>query len=597
MTYSCIAASSDSLRTQYSHGLNTDIWRVHLNYQSQLTPRAFAYIHEDATASRLKVAPSQNKWKDQHTLMARSLYLLQPNLSFQVEGSHTLFIDRQSGFENDIRTQMICAGFTLSRPNFNMPIRVGIKQDKRMQQSDTGISYNTSLQVPRIRFLEYTHRIQGKLDGDNLDQRKNFSHMIYYQAHRQFYQETADTLNIQYRGLRRDYYISPEGDLERREDYTQSAENRLTYHIGHRTRVYILGRIVMHRLKIDLLSGSSSGFKRERKDLELFGSIHFRWQRDWMGGDFQLKHLSEDQRYKLAETLLSSPYSGSSLLKTPDNQSSISSYHLKTWFPIGLTDTLLLTTHFQKLQYDTPDEENFDDRDEIRWHTDLTHLHRFSPTIILKTQLSSHLMHLVYIYGEKSADNNWTRIFRFKPEITWRPSLKMRWKQSATVMANYVDYDFDSELAGVRSFLYRKYQLDDSVFVGFSRRTTALVNYRFESDENGKLIWSEWLEQKISDRQSHTFTMQIDYTPCIGWHIRPGYSFFIRRGYQYIFQSDGSQQKKRHLDFHSHGPMLIWHYHGKRLQFNFAAHTIRTKTLIVKRQIYTRLDFKMRWIL
>lgn len=596
MTQRCLAVSNDSLRTQYQHGLNTDTWRVQLNYQSQLTPRTFAQIIEDAGASRLKVAPGQNKWKDQHSLLARSMFSLRPDLLLHVEGSHDIFMDRQSGFQNDIRTQFMRMGFTLNRGNFNAPMMVGIKQDKRMQQSDTGVTYTMSLQIPRIQFQEYMHRIHCMLDGDNLDHRKNHTRMIQYQVHRRFYQETADTLNLRYRILRRDYYISPAGDMESREDHTQSAENRLTYQIDSRTQVYLLGRAAMHRLKIDLLTGPSQGLKRERKDLELFGSIHFRWQRDWMEGDFHFKHLSEDQKYKLAEILPSSPYSGSNLLKTPDNQSGISSYSLKTQFPLGLTDTLLLVTHFQKLQYDTPDEENFDDRDELRWHIDLTHQHRISPTITLETQISSHLMHLVYIYGEKSADNNWTRIFRLKPEISWQPSSKIRWKQSVSVLANYVDYDFDSKLAGVRSFLYRKFQLEDSVFIGLSGRTAALISYRLELDENGKLIWNEWLEQKISDRQSHTFTLRMNYMPYAGWHIRPGYTFFIRTGYQYISQPEGSQQKKKHLDFHSHGPLLIWHYHGKRLQLNFSAHTIRTKTLMVKRQIYTQLDFEMRWI-
>ena len=597
MTQWCHAVSDDSLSTVYSHGLNTDHWGAALHFQSRLTPRVFVQVHETAGASRLKVTPTLNKWKDQHSLLAESSISFRPDLSLQIMGSHYTFIDKQSGTENNIHTQMLGMGLTYTHKNFSTPVLMGIKQDKRLQQSDIGFSYNIQMQVPRTQFGDYTHQFLGQLDGDILDRRKNHSRSIQYQVHRRFYQDTADTLNLEYRDLRRDYYISREGALESREDISQSAENRLTYQIGTKTYLYFLGRIALHQLKISQVTGQATGLQRERNDIEMLGSFRLCWQYTWMRGNFQFRHLAEDQNYKLTESLPATPYQGSHLLRTPDNQSSITSYLLKTQFPLGHTDTLSMTTQFQKFQYDTPDDDNFDDRDELRWHLNITHQHRFSSRLSMQTHLSTHMLHLVYIFGEKSADNNWTRIFRLNPELVWKPTSAIRWKQSVSVLANYVDYDFDTELTGIRSFLYRKYQLEDSLYIGCTARAFALINYRLEMDENGKLIWNRWLEEKLIDRQSHTFSIQMDYVLRPGLHIRPGYTYYIRTGYRYISLPDDTQERKTHLNFQSHGPLLKWVYHGRRIKLNFSAHTIRTKTLTVKRQIYTRLDFQMNWIL
>ena len=314
-----------------------------------------------------------------------------------------------------------------------------------------------------------------------------------------------------------------------------------------------------------------------------------------MTGQFHASHLSEDQKYRLTEPELSNSYFKNTWLRTPDNRNNLTSYDVRTDFPLGFSDTLRVNAQFQKRQYDTPDKENFDDRDEIRWHVDAEHTHLFSSDLSLETRFSTHLVHLVYIFGEKSADNNWTRIIRLSPTVKWRPDPDFVWQQSVAVLANYVDYDFDSQFTGVRSFLFRKFQMSDSVKIGITPGTRALVHYKLELDENGKLIWDQWLEQKLIDRQSHYLTVQFEFHPLDQLQLRPGYAFFSRRGYRYDVLPDGSQKKVPHLNFQSHGPLLKWAYSGRHLSLLFSAQTIRTKTLTANRQIYTKLDFDMVW--
>ena len=47
--------------------------------------------------------------------------------------------------------------------------------------------------------------------------------------------------------------------------------------------------------------------------------------------------------------------------------------------------------------------------------------------------------------------------------MAWAPSDRFEWTQHAQVMANYVDYDFESQMPSLRSYLYRRLVVSDSV--------------------------------------------------------------------------------------------------------------------------------------
>ena len=163
--------------------------------------------------------------------------------------------------------------------------------------------------------------------------------------------------------------------------------------------------------------------------------------------------MMEDQEYSIAETVTRSPFSGS-LLYAPDNESVNTTLALSANWRFRYSDSLIVHTSLQRYRYDTPDLKNFDDRDELRFRFDIREIHTFSQALTLESKASLHMHHFVYIYGERSADNNWNRILKVNPTVTWQLSPAIRFSQSAEVLANYIDYDFDSMFPSTRSFLY-----------------------------------------------------------------------------------------------------------------------------------------------
>jgi len=93
------------------------------------------------------------------------------------------------------------------------------------------------------------------------------------------------------------------------------------------------------------------------------------------------------------------------------------------------------------LRYDTP-EINADDRDEQTLAFRLLGKHRFSEFFSAGVSVAGEAYHYVYLFSERSAENNWRRSVRVLPEVEWTPNKNITFRQSMFVRANYTVYDF-----------------------------------------------------------------------------------------------------------------------------------------------------------
>lgn len=140
--------------------------------------------------------------------------------------------------------------------------------------------------------------------------------------------------------------------------------------------------------------------------------------------------LSGDQVIRRSEILERSNFQQNSTELFADQQYTIDEQtSLQLRFLLGI------------LRYDTP-EINADDRDEQTLAFRLVGKHRFSDYFSLGLSLAGEAYHYVYLFSERSAENNWRRSVRVLPEIEWTPHAKLSFRQSLFVRANYTVYDF-----------------------------------------------------------------------------------------------------------------------------------------------------------
>jgi hypothetical protein len=306
--------------------------------------------------------------------------------------------------------------------------------------------------------------------------------------------------------------------------------------------------------------------------------------------------MNEEQKYLIGERRESSPFSGSRFLITPDNISQSTRLQLRAGWRYSKVDSLNFTSSVHKFQYDTPAKNNFDDRDEIRIKINIQSFHDLSPGLKCRFSLSTHLLHLVYIYGRRSADNNWTRIIRFQPELHWQPSANLSISQSVKILANYVSYDFDELSPTIKSFLYRKLTIADTLDYSFSENCKINLNYQLELDENGKFLINDWSEQRIIDRKGHTFGISCRLEVTDKLILSPGYNYYLRKGFQYKSFMNSGMQRNLSQQFHSFGPNFVLKYSSRKLLVLFRGSRLISKTLnSISNNILTRVNLSCRW--
>jgi hypothetical protein len=589
------AGRTDSLSTRYLKGLNADDWQTVLALDREIGRNA-VWLSDVWTSSRLLVDRTNDKWKDRHELSFGASRKLLPGLTVRVRGDGRSVSDKQSGYMNDMRTRQVSVGLDAAAGILSLPASVGFMEDTRFDRTDRGLTAAAGLGLSRFDFADYSADGSVRFRRDDLGGRKNGDLNCAAGFRRTFDPGTADSLSVSMRTQRRDYYVSAAGDVESRGETAREAVNVLTYRLSRRAECRVEGQVRDRILTIRDRTGGRSSKERERKDFGASGSFEFRWNGRSLAAETGYRSLLNDQNYWIAKGRPGSAFSG--LTDAPDNRSRVHTAWLRLGARLTPSDSAAFRSTLERLEYDTPDADNLDDRDELRFGAEGLFRHAFSEELALRTSVSFHSLHQVYLRGERSADNSVVRILRFSPTLLWHPSPRFRASQSAEVLANYMAYDYEDLTTGVRSYLYRAFRLDDSVRVETGERTGLFVNVRLELDENGKLIWDRWLEQRLTDRDSWTGALILDHRPAEGWHLMPGYSVYTRRGYR--FKEEASPSGTRtvrdlNVHFRNDGPVLKVAYAGGRLAFSASAGLTRTRTLGARAQHLTRVELNMSW--
>src|SRR5206468_114721 len=98
--------------------------------------------------------------------------------------------------------------------------------------------------------------------------------------------------------------------------------------------------------------------------------------------------------------------------KTKDNLSIRTTLAGLLQVPMSPSDKLFFSGAASILRYDTPSDQNVEDRDELLVALSLATTHRISQYFDLGISLEGTLSHIVYLLRERSANNNYNRVLR-----------------------------------------------------------------------------------------------------------------------------------------------------------------------------------------
>ncbi len=546
---------TNSIGLGYRQEFNTYQWTADALIDKQVTNRWHVLFRENIQTSMLRTS-ERDRWKDDQRAGLKLAYRLLPELSLQTEFESLVFLDKQSGFNNDVRNHFGALGLVYQPlPNLYTSFNAGPKWDSRYSQNDRGLNCGLTLRGSQFELAGYENDVNVSIGEDRYDRRKNSNIMANVRTNKRFTDNAADSLDIYYTNQRRDNYVSSLGDIESQREDIKGLRNTLFYGINPSLNMRLYTSLEFKNVELLQYGDNSEDRRRKRNDQRFSNDLAFILTRKKLNGRLNVLYLIQEQRYDL--TVNGRPFSERTAFVTPDNSSSrlMTTGQLTSRF--SNRDSTSAYFSISKFQYDTPDTSNFDDRDELRINTRASYSHWFNSTLRLDLQASVNLYHMVYIFGQRSADNNWNRILLLRPSIEYKPTEKFRLHQSFEVLSNYVDYDFEDPNVQTRSFVFRKFALTDSLEWKVFPRSSFLFDYRLQLEENGQLYWEQWAQNLIAARSKQWFHFLWQFQLKGQLYLMPGYSIYRRVEWRYKNNAAlGTQVKERAGLYISHGPIL-----------------------------------------
>jgi len=193
-----------------------------------------------------------------------------------------------------------------------------------------------------------------------------------------------------------------------------------------------------------------------------------------------------------------------------------------TWQIPDSQDSLVWSSQLSRLEYDTPDSTNDDDRDEWRLHTELYLIWQPSPFYQLELGTKLSLFHLIYLFNTRSGENHWNRNLVLWSGFDWR---HQHWTGSGQtrIRSNYFDYDYDElfieQEQPTRSFVHRSLDLRHELNYRFDRRWAVSTKISARWEDEGQLDWDAFVQQLSRERQQVEVILKLfyDYRSWRGW--------------------------------------------------------------------------------
>lgn len=174
-------------------------------------------------------------------------------------------------------------------------------------------------------------------------------------------------------------------------------------------------------------------------------------------------------------------------------------------------DTVQFKASVIKYKFDTPDESEFNDRDELRYQFSLHAGKMITPQVGIRLSIESDLRHLVYLYRSRSGENRWERTFRLTASVPWIEKGMSNHSRFA-VISRFADYDYQPA-TNTLSRVYRSFTASDSLLLEINNHLQLRINASFVQDDHGRLRWNDWVEDISEEGVSYSLVI----APALLW--------------------------------------------------------------------------------
>ncbi len=485
--------------------------------------------------------------------------LFSDDKNIQIKGSSSSLFSLDGFYEN-----------SFSNFSFNSKLSSGYKLEKQIGELSRGISLAGEFNLDNLFISDFFINGELKLGYEDLDPRKKNTILSRLYFDKSFNDNLArNEFEGFFSRIRKDFYFPAdlytqsqfgvENNIEKRTENIIKGYDRFDYTISDNTRFYMnlnpyYRDIVKENFYIPRLTAASPSIYDTRiQELSVGGDAALLF--DFEKVNFQIKaaYSERDEKHFLINPnrIASNFVREKELLEaSKNNHSSRFKLDGNIYYSPSYRNRFEFSASSSILKYDTPSEINSDDRDELNMIVYLGHRYDNLENFQLTTSIDLNLYHTVYIFSDKSANNNWNRVLRFTTKNIFTPSEAVRTVNTFSVLANYTVYDFEDIISTVRSYSFRQMNFKDSTILRFTRWLGMDIYSEIKLYERGELNWNAFSERPLNYFEDKIINSQLNYFFNKFITLSTGYRFFEQRRFKY---SEGNKIFDTYI--RTYGPM------------------------------------------
>ncbi len=503
--------SSKQFTNSYEKQLNTHNFNVLAKYYFSSKDLFFG-IKENFNSTIIKTTSTYIK--DEQYLWALGQFSFDHKVKVGLHFNNNIYSDDRNIGVN--KASLLTASFYLKYipvEKFQITPFVGIEQSNQIGISDVGLIYGAEGNIDRYETGDFEINSLFKLHNENISPRKNSLRILSFDLKNKFEENFSNTVSAYYSQHRRDFYFLADQITASEFDITNNIQSRTESSYFVQDRIQFLpndspisfelqGRVAWRGIDretrfISTKSVASSNYDTKIEEFKLeFSSISEYNTKDFLLSlRFSFSERDEKHQPVRYEGLSTLTFEERKRLEEQKNNSSqLANLSLSSVWSLSSFDRIIFNLFHRKLIYNTPGKENYDDRDELLSIGRIMYEHQFNYFFKAFVNLEASLNKTIYIFSERSANNNLKRTLKFSTGGTFQTG-KLTSVNSAEVSANYTVFDYEELNPNFRSYSFRQFAFRDSSQFKLSNSANILVAGYIKISEQGDFKWSNFAEK------------------------------------------------------------------------------------------------------
>jgi hypothetical protein len=608
ISFFIIPEKQNILQTRFEKQLSTYYLNSGVDFTG-LSGKVYYGLHENYHSTFIKSTLDKNI-RDEHSFLLNTGYHLDSAVDLRLSVSNIILSDdrkieiNQASVSNAIFLTRLTPYNRISFSPF-----AGYSNNRQKLENDYGAVYGMGGMLDRLTFTDLTVSSEFLFRNEDISPRKNYNRFFNLNALNAFSSNFENNLNFRYGESRKDFYYDADSvtsarfnirnNIQSRTESNYLLQNYLFY--SRFLDIFILdvtGRVnwrtIDRNTRYKLFETGSTIFDTDINELrmEVESGISYFSEIHRTSLKFMLNQRDEKHLVKANPEIPSPLYEIRSDQEKRKNNTSVRvAVTLNSDINISRKDKISLSLLQNKLRYDTPSPDNFDDRDEILSIGRVRYSRFLNPFFEFFTSLEGTYSHIVYIFSEQSSNNSVNRILKLNSGGVYRGK-NFSSTNSFEVSANYTIYDFEDINPNYRSFSFRQFTASDSSVVRLGKGFGLFFGGYIKLSEQGDLKW------KSFSTRPNRYLEELYAEPKLLYNTKimafaAGMRFFSLKTFRYV-----SNVKNINSKYASNGPVAevqLFLNNSLRTRFFGWYEFIRLEDTMKRDQVNMNLDVEWKF--